>query len=40
MKYRVKYKCYWYNTGQGDNHYYIEMKILIHLKKQNLSKQE
>ena len=24
MKYRVKYKCYWYNTGQGDNHYYIE----------------
>ena len=24
MKYRVKYKCYWYNTGMGDNHYYIE----------------
>lgn len=23
MKYRVKYKCYWYNTGAGDNHYYI-----------------
>lgn len=22
MKYRVKFKCYWYNTGAGDNHYY------------------
>lgn len=26
MKYRVKYKCYWYNTGLADNHYYIENK--------------
>lgn len=23
MKYRVKFKCYWYNTGMGDNHSYI-----------------
>lgn len=23
MKYRVKFKCYWYNTGLSDNHYYI-----------------
>ena len=23
MKYRVKFKCYWYNTGAADNHYYI-----------------
>lgn len=23
MKYRVKFKCYWYNTGRADNHYYI-----------------
>ena len=22
MKYRVKFKCYWYNTGRADNHYY------------------
>ena len=22
MKYRVKFRCYWYNTGEGDNHYY------------------
>lgn len=22
MKYRVKFKCYWYNTGAADNHYY------------------
>lgn len=22
MKYRVKYKCYWYNTGAADNHNY------------------
>ncbi len=22
MKYRVKFKCYWYNTGMADNHYY------------------
>ena len=24
MKYRVKYKCYWYNTGAADNHSYIK----------------
>lgn len=23
VKYRVKFKCYWYNTGAADNHYYI-----------------
>jgi hypothetical protein len=23
MKFKVKFKCYWYNTGQGDNHSYI-----------------
>ena len=23
MKYRVKYQCYWYNTGAADNHYYV-----------------
>lgn len=23
MKYRVKFQCYWYNTGAADNHYYI-----------------
>lgn len=23
MKYRVKFRCYWYNTGAADNHYYI-----------------
>ena len=23
MKYRVKFKCYYYNTGCADNHYYI-----------------
>ena len=23
MKYRVKFRCYWYNTGAGDNHHYI-----------------
>ena len=22
MKYRVNFKCYWYNTGMGDNHHY------------------
>lgn len=22
MKYRVKFQCYWYNTGAADNHYY------------------
>ncbi len=22
MKYRVNFKCYWYNTGAADNHYY------------------
>lgn len=22
MKYRVKFKCYWYNTGAADNHHY------------------
>ena len=26
MKYRVKYKCYWYNTGAADNHSYIAKK--------------
>lgn len=25
-KYRVKYKCYWYNTGAADNHSYIEKR--------------
>ncbi len=24
MKYRVKFKCYWYNTGSADNHTYIK----------------
>ena len=24
MKYRVKFKCYFYNTGMGDNHYGTE----------------
>lgn len=24
MKYRVKYQCYWWNTGAADNHYYIK----------------
>ena len=23
MKYRVNFKCYWYNTGSADNHSYI-----------------
>jgi len=23
MKYRVKFNCYWYNTGAADNHYYV-----------------
>lgn len=23
MKYRVKFKCYWYNTGGGDNGHYM-----------------
>jgi len=22
MKYRVKFNCYWYNTGAADNHHY------------------
>lgn len=22
MKYRVKFECYWYNTGAADNHHY------------------
>lgn len=24
MKYRVNFKCYWYNTGAADNHTYIK----------------
>lgn len=24
MKYKVKYECYWFNTGAADNHYYEE----------------
>ena len=23
MKYRVKFQCYWYNTGAADNHHYM-----------------
>lgn len=23
MKYRVNFKCYWFNTGLADNHSYI-----------------
>jgi hypothetical protein len=26
MKYRVNFKCYWYNTGRADNHSYINHK--------------
>jgi hypothetical protein len=26
MKYRVKYKCYWYNTGAADNCHYETKK--------------
>ena len=27
MKYKVKFRCYWYNTGQADNHYYTNYEI-------------
>lgn len=27
MKYKVKFRCYWYNTGQSDNHYYTNYEI-------------
>lgn len=26
MKYRVKFNCYWYNTGSADNHTYTKNK--------------
>ena len=26
MKYRVNFKCYWYNTGAADNHYYTNFE--------------
>lgn len=26
MKYRVKFQCYWYNTGAADNHHYTNFE--------------
>ena len=26
MKYRVNFKCYWYNTGRADNHNYTNFE--------------
>jgi len=33
MKYRVKFECYWYNTGIADNHHYINFQDFDTLKE-------
>jgi len=38
MKYRVKFKCYWYNTGMADNHSYINHEDFDTLEEANTFK--